>query len=64
IQCPVLCFWGADDKFCPPSGAPKIASACPNSRTMLIGNCGHWVMVEYKKLFNELTLKFANGDLG
>ncbi|MBW2402570.1 MAG: alpha/beta fold hydrolase, partial [Deltaproteobacteria bacterium] len=37
IQCPVLCFWGADDKFCPPSGAPKIASACPNSRTMLIG---------------------------
>jgi hypothetical protein len=31
---------------------------------MLIGNCGHWVMVEYKKLFNELTLKFANGDLG
>jgi 4,5:9,10-diseco-3-hydroxy-5,9,17-trioxoandrosta-1(10),2-diene-4-oate hydrolase len=64
IQCPVLCFWGADDKFCPPSGAPKIASACPNSRTMLIGNCGHWVMVEYKKLFNELTLQFANGDLG
>ena len=64
IQCPVLCFWGADDKFCPPSGAPKIASACPDSRTMLIGNCGHWVMVEYKKLFNELTLQFANGDLG
>ena len=64
IQCPVLCFWGADDKFCPASGAPKIASACPDSRTMLIGNCGHWVMVEYKKLFNELTLRFANGDLG
>ena len=64
IRCPVLCFWGADDKFCPPSGAPKIASACPNSRTVLIGNCGHWVMVEYKKLFNELTPQFANGDLG
>jgi 4,5:9,10-diseco-3-hydroxy-5,9,17-trioxoandrosta-1(10),2-diene-4-oate hydrolase len=64
IQCPVLCFWGANDKFCPPSGAPKIASACPNSRTILIGNCGHWVMVEYQKLFNELALKFANGDLG
>jgi len=64
IQCPVLCFWGANDKFCPSSGAPKIASACPNSRTILIGNCGHWVMVEYQKLFNELALKFANGDLG
>jgi len=64
IQCPVLCFWGADDKFCPVSGALKIASRCPSSRTMLIAECGHWVMVEYPKLFNELTLKFVNDDFG
>jgi 4,5:9,10-diseco-3-hydroxy-5,9,17-trioxoandrosta-1(10),2-diene-4-oate hydrolase len=64
IHCPVLCFWGANDKFCPSSGASKIASRCPNSRTMLIANCGHWVMVEYQKLFNDLTLKFVNNDLG
>jgi 4,5:9,10-diseco-3-hydroxy-5,9,17-trioxoandrosta-1(10),2-diene-4-oate hydrolase len=64
IQCPVLCFWGANDKFCPVSGASKIASSCPSSRTMLIANCGHWVMVEYQKLFNDLTLKFINDDLG
>jgi 4,5:9,10-diseco-3-hydroxy-5,9,17-trioxoandrosta-1(10),2-diene-4-oate hydrolase len=64
IQCPVLCFWGANDKFCPVSGASKVASRCLNSRTVLIGNCGHWVMVEYAKLFNELTLKFLNDDLG
>jgi 4,5:9,10-diseco-3-hydroxy-5,9,17-trioxoandrosta-1(10),2-diene-4-oate hydrolase len=64
IQCPVLCFWGANDKFCPASGASKIASRCPSSRTMLIASCGHWGMVEYPKLFNELTLKFLNDDLG
>jgi 4,5:9,10-diseco-3-hydroxy-5,9,17-trioxoandrosta-1(10),2-diene-4-oate hydrolase len=64
IQCPVLCFWGANDKFCPSSGASKIASRCANSRTMLISSCGHWVMVEYAKLFNELTLTFLNNDLG
>jgi len=64
IQCPVLCFWGANDKFCPSSGASKIASLCPSSRTMLIASCGHWVMVEYPKLFNELTLKFLDDDLG
>ncbi len=64
IHCPLLCFWGANDKFCPSSGASKIASCCPNSRTMLIANCGHWVMVEYQKLFNDLTLKFVNNDLG
>jgi 4,5:9,10-diseco-3-hydroxy-5,9,17-trioxoandrosta-1(10),2-diene-4-oate hydrolase len=64
IQCPVLCFWGANDKFCPSSGASKIATRCANSRTMLIASCGHWVMVEYAKLFNELTLKFLANDLG
>jgi 4,5:9,10-diseco-3-hydroxy-5,9,17-trioxoandrosta-1(10),2-diene-4-oate hydrolase len=64
IQCPVLCFWGANDKFCPVSGASKIASGCPNSRTMLIANCGHWVMVEYQTLFNNLTLSFLNNTLG
>ena len=64
IHCPVLCFWGANDKFCPPSGASKIASRCPNSRTMLISSCGHWVMVEYAKLFNQLTLQFLEDSLG
>jgi len=64
IQCPVLCFWGVDDNFCPVSGASNIASRCARSRTLLISNCGHWVMVEYPKLFNELTLKFIDDDLG
>jgi 4,5:9,10-diseco-3-hydroxy-5,9,17-trioxoandrosta-1(10),2-diene-4-oate hydrolase len=64
IGCPVLCFWGANDKFCPSSGAAKIAARCASSRTMLISSCGHWVMVEYEKLFNELTLQFLDGDLG
>ncbi|MDH3653914.1 MAG: alpha/beta fold hydrolase [Myxococcales bacterium] len=64
IQCPVLCFWGANDKFCPVSGASKIASRCANSRTVLISSCGHWVMVEYAKLFNELTLQFLDDSLG
>ena len=42
----------------------KIAQRVKNSRTVLISECGHWVMVEYAKLFNETTLKFLNGDLG
>jgi 4,5:9,10-diseco-3-hydroxy-5,9,17-trioxoandrosta-1(10),2-diene-4-oate hydrolase len=64
IQCPVLCFWGANDKFCPVSGASKVASRCSNSRTILISSCGHWVMVEYAKLFNALTLQFLDDSLG
>ena len=64
IGCPVLCFWGMNDKFCPVSGASKIAERCSQARTVLISKCGHWVMVEYPKLFNELTLKFIGDDLG
>ena len=64
IQCPVLCFWGANDKFCPVSGASKIADHCANARTVLISSCGHWVMVEYAKLFNDLTLQFLEDNLG
>ena len=64
IRCPVLCFWGADDKFCPSTGAAKIAANCPRSKTMLISRCGHWVMVEYEALFNNLTLQFLDDALG
>jgi 4,5:9,10-diseco-3-hydroxy-5,9,17-trioxoandrosta-1(10),2-diene-4-oate hydrolase len=59
-----LCFWGVNDNFCPVSGGAKVAAKVPNSRTVLISQCGHWVMVEYAKLFNETTLRFLNGDLG
>lgn len=64
IRCPVLAFWGANDNFCPSTGAFSIASGCKDAKVMLISDCGHWVMVEYEKLFNEMTLQFVNGDLG
>jgi 4,5:9,10-diseco-3-hydroxy-5,9,17-trioxoandrosta-1(10),2-diene-4-oate hydrolase len=64
IQCPVLCFWGVNDDWTPMSGAIKIAQRCKQARVVLISECGHWVMVEYAKLFNETTTKFLAGDLG
>ncbi len=64
LACPVLCFWGANDKFCPSSGAAKVAERCKSSRTVLISKCGHWVMVEYPTLFNNLTLQFLEETLG
>ena len=64
IQAPILCFWGVNDKFCPASGAMKIAERCRHSRTVLVSECGHWVMVEHAALFNDLTLRFLDGELG
>lgn len=63
IDCPVLCFWGADDKFCPVSGAMKVATRCRDSRTVILSECGHWVMVEHKATFNKLCLEFLDGVL-
>lgn len=58
IRCPVFALWGVEDKFCPVSGAMRIAEACKGSRVMLLSQCGHWVMVEHTDLFNRLCLDF------
>ena len=58
ITCPVLGFWGIDDKFCPATGATAIASRCPNAKVHLLSHCGHWVMVEHQDYFNRMTLDF------
>jgi 4,5:9,10-diseco-3-hydroxy-5,9,17-trioxoandrosta-1(10),2-diene-4-oate hydrolase len=58
IRCPVFALWGVNDKFCPVSGAMRIAESCKNSRVMMLSECGHWVMVEHTDLFNRLCLDF------
>ena len=60
ITCPVLGFWGMDDQFCPPSGAPKVAGKCPDARVMLLSRCGHWVMVEQPEIFNKTVGDFLD----
>jgi 4,5:9,10-diseco-3-hydroxy-5,9,17-trioxoandrosta-1(10),2-diene-4-oate hydrolase len=58
IRCPIFALWGVNDKFCPVSGAMRIAESCQRSRVMLLSECGHWVMVEHTDLFNRLCLDF------
>ncbi len=58
LQCPILGFWGVNDKFCPASGAQTLMAACRNIRFVLLSECGHWVMVEYRELFNRSCLDF------
>src|SRR5690554_117423 len=64
IKAPILCFWGVNDNFCPVSGAMTIAERCADSRTIMLSQCGHWVMVERPELFNETTARFLEGSLG
>lgn len=58
LDCPILGFWGMNDKFCPVSGAQTMMEHCRNIRFVLLSECGHWVMVEHLALFNRLCLDF------
>lgn len=58
ITCPVFGLWGMNDKFCPVSGATRIAESCARARVLLLNQCGHWVMVEHRDLFNRLCVDF------
>ncbi len=58
IRCPVLGFWGTNDRFNPVSGAMKIVEGCAQARVVLLNRCGHWVMVEHRDLFNRTCLDF------
>lgn len=58
LRCPVLGLWGADDLFCPVSGAVTLAARVPDCRVTVFSRCGHWVMVEQAALFNRLVLDF------
>lgn len=58
IRCPVLGFWGINDRFNPVSGAMKILEGCPRARFVLLNRCGHWVMVEHREVFNRACVDF------
>ena len=58
LRCPVLGFWGVNDKFCPVSGAMTIAQNCKRARVTMLTECGHWVMVEHAQLFNRMCIDF------
>ena len=61
LTCPVLGFWGTEDKFCPVGGAMKLATQCRDAQVIMLSRCGHWVMVEHPDVFNKTTLEFL-GD--
>jgi 4,5:9,10-diseco-3-hydroxy-5,9,17-trioxoandrosta-1(10),2-diene-4-oate hydrolase len=58
VRCPVLGFWGTDDRFNPVAGALKFLERCRDARFVLTNRCGHWVMVEHRDYFNRECLDF------
>lgn len=58
LQCPVLGFWGLNERMMPDSGIAALTDNCANLRLILVSECGHWVMVEHKDMFNRMCLDF------
>lgn len=58
LQCPILVFWGMNENMMPETGIMKLAKKCNNVRVVLVSECGHWVMLEHKDMFNRMTLDF------
>ncbi|MGH8429191.1 MAG: alpha/beta fold hydrolase [Solimonas sp.] len=60
IACPVLTLWGLNENMMPDSGILRLAKSLKNGRMVLVPNCGHWVMIEHRGLFNRTVLDFLN----
>ncbi len=62
LDCPVLGFWGMDEKMMPDNGIMAMARNIRHLRLMLVTQCGHWVMVEHQDMFNRACLDFLRHD--
>ena len=62
LVCPVLVFWGANDRMMPENGLLAMAHHCRAMKLILLSECGHWVMVEHEALFNTESLRFLAAD--
>lgn len=63
LRCPVLVFWGANERMMPESGILAMTRQCPHMKMIILSDCGHWVMVEYESLFNRECLAFLEKQL-
>ncbi len=58
LRCPILGFWGSNDRFNPVEGVAKFMDNAPEARFTVLNRCGHWVQVEHTDLFNRTCIDF------
>lgn len=63
ISCPTLLVWGKDDSITPLWVGKKFNELIPNSKLVVLDNCGHAPMMEKPEEFNHILDEFlANCD--
>lgn len=58
IQCPTLCTWGRDDRFCTIDHGLKVVAEIPDCALHVFPKCGHWAQWEHADAFNRLVIDF------
>jgi 4,5:9,10-diseco-3-hydroxy-5,9,17-trioxoandrosta-1(10),2-diene-4-oate hydrolase len=58
IKAQTLALWGINENMMPENGILRLAKGIPNCRMVLVPNCGHWVMIEHRELFNRTVIDF------
>jgi len=60
ITAPTLLIHGKDDRVLPYEVTLWLLANIPNSRAMLLNQCGHWAMIEHAAEFNRLVVDFLS----
>lgn len=58
LHCPVLCFWGGNDRFLPASQALVLLEQAPRVKVVISNEAGHWYMLEQPDDFNREVIDF------
>lgn len=59
IRIPSLFIHGKDDRVVPFENSLWLLANVPNSRAVLLNQCGHWAMIEHADEFNRLVIDFV-----
>ena len=64
IRQAALVIWGRQDRFFPLSHAYRAASLLPNSRLVVLEDCGHIALLDQPERVTELLMEFLGGESG
>lgn len=62
ITTPTLIMHGRDDRVVPFEHALMLLAAIPNSRAVIMNQCGHWMMLEHGAEFDRLVIDFVTNN--
>jgi len=62
IRCPVLVYWGREDRLVPVRDAARYGEAIPGARVVVLEDTGHMAMLERPGRFNADVAAFLAGE--